>query len=52
MISRYRRGDQEGTSTKSAKATRINSPVVKYIRDKSTYIMQCVFGTAMSNKEE
>ena len=54
MISRYRRRDQEGSSTKSATATKtkINAPVVKYIREKSNYIMQCVFGPAMSNKEE
>ena len=46
MISRYRRGDQEGSAAKT------NAPIVKYIRDKSTYIMKCLFRPALSNKEE
>lgn len=50
MISRYKRGDQEEkqgvTKTKTS-----NGAVIKYIRDKSKYVMQCIF-TRVVNKEE
>lgn len=54
MISRYRRGDQERKSEATATKTKtpIVKPIVKYIRDKSTCIMQCLFRPAFSNKEE
>lgn len=54
MISRYRRVDQERKSEATTTKTNalIVKPIVKYIRDKSTRVMQCLFRPAVSNKEE
>lgn len=54
MISRYKRGDQEekrGVTKTKTSMSASNGAVIKYIRDKSKYVMQCIF-TRVANKDE
>jgi len=52
MISRYKRGDQEEKrGVTKTKTSTPNAAVIKYIRDKSNYVMQCIF-TRVPNKDE